>query len=288
MIIVILLQLTDWQFSDCHYVATLIESMTSALIRKSKAATDSNLDNSESKPFVGSALAEIERTQRMDRWLPSFQNVVSIAALVAKERLMRYQLIPIEFRELLEMSREGNNVLVRRQAFDCMLKLSALRHPPLVKYIFYTIERDPSAFLTRSIARSLKCGVGAVALNGRHFQVVPSTDIMVVEEDTAAADEQRKDQRSRTSVAGAIAAVRAELGNDEQLKESIWAVANNWKIDILTRRHLLDICRTLYQGKQTRILKFKLPSMRSRLMATHLGNVETMYSCMATNDNSAR
>lgn len=255
-------------YDDVHYICTLLETLTSALINTGPVR---NEYDEHFEKTISLSLIEIERCQRMDRWQPSYQNLITRTVIKCKERLMQAGCISLSLKELMDLTRETHYVLVRLSAFESLLRLGALRHAPLTKYIFYTLLNDPSPHVIYELGKSIKHGIGAIALLSR--QVTTQTDdSMVIEDDTTAAVELRKDREARQTIDGAVAALREDIADDETLKTSIWAALNNYTIDPLTRRNLLNVTKLLYESKQSRILKFKIPGMKARLMCVKLGN----------------
>jgi transcription initiation factor TFIID subunit 2 len=170
--------------------------------------------------------SELERLLRMDRWLPSFHYTISSAALTAKERLAINGIGTLSFGELLLYSRDGIFDELRAQAFDILLDLGGLRHPPMVRLIFFTLLNDPSPFIRRRLIRAIGQGLGQMALAGKIELRNPSLgDEMVIEEDAAQSVAIRKDKLERASISGAIEALRKEISDDPTLKEEMWKCA---------------------------------------------------------------
>lgn len=181
---------------------------------------------SDDEEIKNSVFDELERLLRMDRWLPSFQYTVSQAALEAKERLAIKGIGTLTFAELLLYVREGIFDELRAQAYDILLNLGALRHAPLVKLVFYTLRSDPSPFIRRRLLKAIAMGLGAMALTGKSSQPkTQSTDEMVIEEDAAKSVAVRKDLLDRSSISGAIEALRKEIVEDRTLKDEMWRCA---------------------------------------------------------------
>jgi transcription initiation factor TFIID subunit 2 len=181
-------------------------------------------DDEEIKNMVTS---ELERLLRMDRWLPSFQYTISQAALSAKEQLSIKGVGSLPTSELLLYSREGIFDVLRSQAFDILLNLGALRHSPVVKFVFFTLRSDPSPFVRRRLVRAIGRGFGSMALTGNvgGGNAQGRGDEMVIEEDAAQSVAVRKDLLERASISGAILALQKELSEDETLKEELWETA---------------------------------------------------------------
>lgn len=180
----------------------------------------------EDEDIKNSVFTELERLLRMDRWLPSFQLTISQAALASKEQLAIKGIGTLTFGELLLYVREGIFDVFRARAFDILLNLGALRHPPLVKFVFYTLRNDTSPYIRRQLVRAIGGGFGTMALTGNvQVKTQAAGDEMVIEEDAAQSVAARKDLLERANIAGAIQALRKELSDDETLKEEIWNCA---------------------------------------------------------------
>lgn len=254
-------------YDDTYYVALLIRCMTSSLIPSETAFSDNSHWNPVPRDSVDSLIIEIERCQRMDRWLPSFQNLITQTAIQCKEKLMQAGILNISYKEYMEYSREDHYYLVREQAYASMLRLGALRVSPIGRYILYTLQKDPSPYIKYRLSWLLKHAFGYMALTSQRPkpQTVTDLDAMIIEEDTSSAVEQRKDRESRMTLDGALAALQNEFDAEESLKLYLWAAANNWQLAPLARRNLLDICKILYETRESRVLKFKLFGMKARL-----------------------
>lgn len=212
------------KYSDCFYLAELMKAVTTALIPSGEAFHFGF--GPEDEDIKNSVFSELERLLRMDRWLPSFQYTVSQAALTSKEQLALKGIGTLTFSELLLYAREGVFDVLRAQAFDILLNLGALRHPALVKLIFFTLRSDPSPYIRHRLVRAIGRGFGSMALTGNvQVRTQSAGDEMVIEEDAAQSVAVRKDLIERASVSGAIQALRKELSEDEALKEEIWKCA---------------------------------------------------------------
>lgn len=234
-------------------------------------------------------LKELERLLRMDRWLPSFQFVVSQESLSAKEQVALKGIGTLRFSELLLYVREGVFDILRAQAFEILLHLGALRHAPLTKLVFYTLRNDPSPFMRRRLVQAVGTGLGAMALTGKvDVKTQEQGDEMVIEEDAAQSVAVRKDLLDRASISGAIQALRRELSDDDTLKTEIWECAkyspawigrvyltlnSSSHLDLATRQYVLDFARILYDEKTSYMVVLKLPKTRKRFTCHNLGKV---------------
>lgn len=253
-------------YDDTHYIARIINSITSSVIPSDTTATEHSRVSTILKDLKH-MIVEIERFQRMDRWRPSYQNLITRTVIQGKEALMVRGLLPVVFREYMEYSQEHHHYLVREQAYASMLRLGGLRAVPLQRYILYSLQKDPSSYMRQRLSLLIKHAFGNMALESRipEADLVPDMDAMIVEEDTSLAVERRKDRELRTTLDGALGALQDEFENNESLKTYLWTAANDWHLAPLARRNLLDICNILYETKESRVLRFKMLSMKARL-----------------------
>ena len=107
-------------FSDSYYVSSLIESLVDSIITKDR---DGSIEDYRNKEFVAKAHVEIDRSQRMDGWMPSQHNLITVTAIQQKTRLARQLYIPVKFEELIQATRPGNGYDVRVQHFTVFRSL---------------------------------------------------------------------------------------------------------------------------------------------------------------------
>jgi transcription initiation factor TFIID subunit 2 len=188
----------------------------------------------DDETIKSAVFAELERLLRMDRWIPSFQQTVTQAALTQKEHLHLKGIGTLPFANLLLYTREGVFDDLRAQAFDILLRVGALRHAPLVRYVFFVLANDPSPFMRKRILRALCVGLGRMALTGNVQRTQAVGHEMIVEEDAANSVAVRKDMIERSSIEGAIQALRKELAENETLKEEMWKCAKYHTLPLIS------------------------------------------------------
>ncbi|EPX74829.1 TATA-binding protein associated factor Taf2 [Schizosaccharomyces octosporus yFS286] len=256
------------EFSDSHFICLLIESLVDALIPRGETVQYA-FSNPEHMEFVHQAISEIDRHMRIDACMPSYKNIITIKALEAKIRLARTFHLNFGPRELFPYTQESNYNAVRSVAYDLMLQSGALKNDALIKYMFYILINDLSPAVRRSLMYSIQKGFGCLARGGAKTEF--ASDDLIVEEDITKAIEKRIDITSRASISGAIEALRNDVGQNRVLSEEMWKAINDPKIDLMTKRNLLMICRVLYKAKSSLIVTLKIPSLIPRLRAIHLG-----------------
>ncbi|KAF8469681.1 hypothetical protein BDZ91DRAFT_808721 [Kalaharituber pfeilii] len=262
--------------TDCHYVATLMKALSQTLTTSPDNDNDAyinyDFEDREIEEAKMTALREIERHQRMDQWVPSYQNVISDTALEIKRNLVENGIIKPNFQELLAYTRESNLDKLRLKAFSCLIELGAIERAELLPYIMYVVAHDPSPYIRRSLLRVFTTGLGSLAIHGtkmlsRQSRPAPSVDEMIVEEDGAGVNA-RKAELARETLAGAIEALKKEIGENEIFKTTLWRAILSGDLGVLELQGLLDICQLLYEEKTSMLVILKAPK---HLTCKHLG-----------------
>jgi transcription initiation factor TFIID subunit 2 len=261
-------------FDDSFYVATLLRALTDVLLHRDAELAGNPLEQADFASDFQAGISELEKWQRLDRWTPSYQNLITQTVLACKERLMAAKLLTPTLKEFLFFTQEDHYQLVRQQAFQSMLSMGGLRQAPIAKYLFSTLKHDDSAYIRARLGEAIQYGFGCLALLTRVEERDDSgMDALIIEEDASQAVALRKEREMRSTLSGAITALRQELSEDAVLKQQLWSIANSsTSLSPLIRRNMLDVCKVLYEPVASRILKFTLPSMKARLRARYLGN----------------
>ncbi|KAG5439182.1 hypothetical protein PCANB_001481 [Pneumocystis canis] len=268
-----LIDLLQYNDNSTNEVLIIIK-LSSTLISENKESFEfnSNANSSENKNIIDTVLSEIERFQRIDQLLPSFQNIISITSLKIKYNLSKAGIIPLNFQEILPYTRSANYDLVRLTAFDVLLKLGGLRQGPFIHYVFSTIFNDKSPAIRRYLSLSISEALALMALNDQQNQIpIITTEQMIIEDDIDKAIEQKKKILVRANVSGAITALKQEIMEEETLKEQLWASLNSDRVDYIIRLNFLNISSLLFDSRESRIITLKIPNSKPRLTAQIIG-----------------
>ncbi|KAI9842282.1 MAG: hypothetical protein M1837_007352 [Sclerophora amabilis] len=255
---------TDNTYSDCHYVGRLMTALSEALIQTGDHAGmdfgfDDEEDDGDEKQFQDTAIDQIDRYRSMDEWISSYQNTCSTIALDCNMRLAKAQVIETKPTDFLQYSREGTFDMLRLQAFRCTVELGLLKNDTVLKYFLYVLGSDPSPYVRENLQRLFGQGLAAIAFGedkpGPKHQ---PQDGLVIEQETSTDTRQIEMARTQT-VAGALEALKAEMGTNEGLKKALWEAATSPAIGLFEMRDLLDICSILYQSKTSMTVRLLYP-----------------------------
>lgn len=154
------------RFVDDYYLASIINALGAALIPVDSGGYSTHADETytdEELELRAQATQEVERLQELDKLVPSFHNVVTLAALDFQLALVFANLRPVDLPQWLEYTREGNFAPVRLASLNALLLLRGLQHKTLVSYYFAILATDEDDVVRVHLARSL-CDALAVAL----------------------------------------------------------------------------------------------------------------------------
>ena len=166
-------------------------------------------------------ISEVDRIQRMDQWLPSFQNVLSLTALQIKRELVLTKIMESDLTEFLAYTREGTSDTLRLKAFECLVDLGALRNRAILHYICNVIGTDPSPYIRRAVLMTFIRGLGAIA-----YGLESKVKSQFVVDDVVLQDAiVRHAETSQGTIASALITFRSELGKSESFKSAIWIAA---------------------------------------------------------------
>ncbi|TKA77756.1 hypothetical protein B0A49_01555 [Cryomyces minteri] len=270
---------TNNEFSDCHYVATLMSCLATSLV----TTRDPNVysfslseeDEEDERLFQKSAVDEIERYRRIDEWISSFQNVYSLTALECLKRLIAGRVVPSRKADILRYTRVGNAENLRLRAFACLVELGMFKNNQFLKFLLYSLQTDPSPYVREHLFRIFGQGLGQTAIgNTSEDRQIQHDGSLIIEQEASTEGRQARIARMQT-VPGALAALKQELGQNEILKKGLWSAIQSPYLGLREMSSLLDICAVLYEPQTSLIVKLRYPRY---YRVEHLGRGKLRFS----------
>ncbi|KAK5145716.1 hypothetical protein LTR04_001226, partial [Oleoguttula sp. CCFEE 6159] len=270
---------TNNEFSDCHYVATLMSCLAASLVTTREpnvySFSLSEEDEEDERLFQKSAMDEIERYRRIDEWISSFQNVYSLTALECLKRLIAGRVVPSRKADILRYTRVGNAENLRLKAFACLVELGMLKNNQFLKFLLYSLQTDPSPHVREHLFRIFGQGLGQTAIgNTSEDRQIQYDGSLIVEQEASTEGRQARIARTQT-VPGALAALKQELGQNEILKKGLWSAVQSPLLGLREMSSLLDICALLYEPQTSLIVKLRYPRY---YRVEHLGRGKLRFS----------
>jgi transcription initiation factor TFIID subunit 2 len=261
-------------YSDDHYLATLMSCLAQSLVIRKKSAADhapelSMTDEAEQTDFERKALEELGRHQRLDEWIPTYQNIYTTTALDCALELQRHRVSPLKTSEFLQYTRISNADNVRIKAWNCLIHLGSLRKDSIIKYIIHDIQTDPSPYFRSALLRIVEFALGQMALGDDFKPEKVSDPSSVLDVDMGEEQSARENALSRRKLDGALRALKLDLTGNEALKSSLENALRSKTTSVRDVADLLEICTILYIPKSEMKIVCKMPKA---WRIHHLGN----------------
>lgn len=256
-------------YSDAHYIAKLMKGLTFAVIARpqhqhiDEGDMDIDVEDEihELKQFERQFLEEIDRYRRMDEWTSSYQNLYSRTALECQAMLAAAGIGEFSPLHFLQYTRPGNFEMLRRSAYKVLITPTSIENPSILRYVLYCMVADPSPWIRQSLQHSFGKVLGKRAIGVKTDNVTQphSGDGLIIEDTVALVDDRQKEIARRSTIEGAIAALKRELGENQALKAALWNAISYDQITLEDLQILLDFCRLLYEPVDEMKIALRLP-----------------------------
>ena len=216
--------------------------------------------NGDNLDFHDACLEEIDRYRRMDEWIPSYNNILSITSLDCKRRLVQAGAADLKIADFLQYTRDGTSDELRLYAFEAMMDLGLVRQERVLHWFLVVLGTDPSPYLREHMMRLFGKILAALAIGEISFsarKVAVESDGLIIE-DTSTDARKREIDRTKT-VTGALEALKEDIGRNETLRKGLWAAISSPAISLQEMGDLVEICSLLYNPNSKLIVKLKYP-----------------------------
>ncbi|GAA5898524.1 transcription initiation factor TFIID subunit TAF2 [Sporobolomyces salmoneus] len=243
------------KYSDAHYVSSVMNALSHAFVKTLPRDVNpyaAEFDEIEPNENLAPAVQEVERYMAVDRLVPGYHNVVTIAAIEFKLKLTLASLIPEDRMLFFSYTRDGNYPPVRAAAFDALLLLNPLQDVmPLVRYLFSVMREDSSRLVQRRLAET----------------VLESLPVLAAVQDLAPPDPDVDEhgnpinKKERDVLTNVLKALRKKPGRSLNYRQSLLATLNHPDVDPEVRMCCLKICEATVrpEGEPIPKMRFRLP-----------------------------
>ncbi|KAI8940036.1 hypothetical protein NX059_003758 [Plenodomus lindquistii] len=265
-------------YSDDHYISTLMRCLADCLI-SSKNNSD-NLSSSEwtaELRFQEKAIGELTRYQRLDEWIPTYQNIYTTTALDCAMRLTLSGVTPFRPSEFLQYAQLGNADNVRLKAWECLIRLGLFRKDTVLRFMIHELRSDPSPYFRKQLLRIFGLAVGQVATGDVWMPEKSnetSSDTLVVED---AGGEERASALARQSLPGALRGLKSDLQDNQTLRLVMESALQSTTLSTSDMSELVDFCDMVFDHLKRNKLLVKLKYPRY-WKAEHLGKANVRFS----------
>ncbi|KAF2261860.1 hypothetical protein CC78DRAFT_521139 [Lojkania enalia] len=265
------------EYSDDYYVATLMSALADSLAsgRKAQDPTLSLEDEAEEFEFTRKSIEEMSRHQRLDEWIPTYQNIYTTTALECGLKLMSRRVIPLTPTEFLQYTRIGNAENVRLKAWECLIALGMITKDSIIRFLVHEMSTDPSPSVRASLIRIFCNALGQLAIGDLpkfDLPAEPTNGDLVIERDEGPSD--RAAEFARRTLDGACKGLKTDLEDNIALREALEAALRSQTTSLHDVRELVEVCGLLYP--QINALRLTIPLPRY-WRAEHIGNGQMRF-----------
>lgn len=214
--------------------------------------------------FHKSCLEEIDRYRRADEWLPSYHNILSRAALNSTKTLAKAGIINTNPSHLIQYTRDGTANDLRLNAFSNLFEMGLGKTDAVLRWFLFALGTDPSPYFRAHAYQIFGRFLGSLAIgqtaetatNEQHQQ---QHDGLIIEQESSSTDARKADLARRTTVPGALAALKDDLKDNETLQHGLWTAITGPALSLPETKQLLDLCKLLYHEDTRMVLVLKYP-----------------------------
>ncbi|PWY99756.1 hypothetical protein BCV70DRAFT_162250 [Testicularia cyperi] len=269
-------------FVDDFYLAGIVSALGSAFVPVGEApysgsalhGRDTDVDSedarsAESAFLLAHAIAEVERVQELDRLVPSYHNVITLAALDFQVVMMLANLKSRDLRLFFGYTRQGNFTPVRIAALDCLLLVSNLDHKVVARYCFALLRLDESRLVKRALARAL-CESLAIAMSTGVFGggSLRGPEALLIEADTGRVDAAEKAKDAQLEAM--LKTLKKEIGRSASVREGYLQALLAPSADSEARWALLKLGELLFRPAEEEDLQLQPKvQLRVRMPSLH-------------------
>ncbi|KAI4139467.1 MAG: hypothetical protein L6R39_006275 [Caloplaca ligustica] len=252
------------EFSDSHYIATLMEALSEAMASKPPPGQDMDGDfdfdenDGDDLRFHESCLEELDRYRRTDEWLPSYHNILSRTALDCTRILSLANVIDSNPSHLIQYTRDGTADELRICAFSNLFEMGLSANDAVMRWFLFAMGTDPSPYFRSEAFRLSGHILASIAVGSGTDDAATVHDGLIIEQE-ASTESRRADLARRRTVVGALAALKDEVKDNQTLKQGIWTAITSRVLTFAEIKDLLDLCQLLYDPESSMVVKLRYP-----------------------------
>lgn len=261
-------------FVDDFYLAGAINALASALIPVDSSLAGTQDADNEENFLLAHAIAEVERLQELDRLVPSYHNVITLASLDFQVAMMLANLKPKDLQLFFVYTRQGNFTPVRVAALNCLLLVGNLDHRIIARYCFALLRLDENRTVKRALARALCEGL-AVAMSTGVFGGggLRGPEALLIEEDSGHVNAAEKARDAQLEAM--LKTLKKEIGRSAGVREGFLSALLAPSVDVEARWALLKLAELLFRPAEEKDLplqpkvqlRVRMPSAQSAIEA---------------------
>lgn len=248
-------------YSDDYYISTLMRCLAECLVSISTAVVLPwfNIEErTEEFDFTKKAIEELTRHQRLDEWIPTFQNIYTTTGLDCTLKLVMNRIMPFNPSEFSQYAQLGNADNVRLKAWECLIRLGMIRKDSVLRFLMHEIRSDPSPYFRTQLLLIFDIAVGQIATGDVFAPSKPQEATRGLVIDQEADGSARASNLARQSLAGALNGLKQDLVNNQTLRSVLEEALKSRTLSLSDMTHLLDFCDMIFRDRRKSTLPVKL------------------------------
>jgi transcription initiation factor TFIID subunit 2 len=281
-------------FNDCFYISDLICSLTNCLINENILNNDEKVDSlASSDTFLENVVEEIKRLEKLDEWIPSYQNIILLTCLKQKVKLARYGLLTLSYENLLYYTLEKYPKEVRIEAFHGLFVLGGLKNKSILQYFLKVCLLSSGTYFRTKLIEKFLNSISIAAIKGtpsilddgefktfekltEHSTLSTLKNMIIIEDGTNNEMNLKRDNFARATLNGSIELLRRDYSIGEGLKSMLWELIHSSLVSIYDLRNLFNICQILYKEIDQFFVRISVPSvplseLKKKIVLKNLG-----------------
>ncbi|SPO07635.1 related to TSM1 - component of TFIID complex [Cephalotrichum gorgonifer] len=291
------------EFSDNFFVATLIKAVANTfIVEKSKQDfvidfedEDEEQQAIEEKRLLKEALEEINRHLRRDEWAHSYHNILTVAGLEAKRRLMKAGVIPVDALDFVKYLQDTTTDEVRIKSWEALVDLGFMVEPIIFRLFMCVLSTDRSPYVRHRLLGIFCEGLASIAFgeyakpktatlaatNGTSTSAVKDgtadgegdlemgdmdsgLEIVNVEATDKVLQAKREMAERKRNLRTAMAALKKEMETtygeiEKELQAAVWRAIESPVLGRAEKITLLELCATMFDEADRWIISLRLP-----------------------------
>lgn len=285
-------------YDDSHFVSVLIDSVVS-----------STLTNHDDKLFTKRVLDQLKRLENMDRWIPSYQLLITKCIIEQKLKMHMsnlYDFDDIDYilkcsldNEEIRNRYNNNSVPKVREglediallSFKILLVEGGIKNKYILRYFFETLCFSPDIYIRDKLIDVFVESLNIIAENKlmdtfdddlqylserinppqMNFENEDEIAALIIGGETGHEIVDPKESKMNNDISGRIRLIRNKFKNYSPLKKIIWDILHTPVLTLYQRKSLFDIARVIYTLTDSFKVKLISPRMK-KLVARYIGN----------------
>ncbi|KAI4648721.1 uncharacterized protein J4E79_009792 [Alternaria viburni] len=264
-------------YSDDHYISTLMRCLAETLTKTTASADLSHEEWAQEQDFTSKAIGELTRHQRLDEWIPTYQNVYTTTALDCALKLVMSRVTPFKPTEFLQYAQLGNADNVRLKAWECLIRLGMIRKDTVLRFLMHEIRSDPSPYFRKQLLRIFGIAIGQIATGdvwAPEKAADTSAGTLMIENEASNAE--RASALARQNLNGALRGLKSDMQGNQTLRMVLEEALKSKVLSTNDMSELLDICDMIFDNQKSNKLRIKL-SMPRYWKVEHIGKASVVF-----------